>query len=340
MTAWIEAAHHWSGREGQIPRWIILHGTAGFTRAADVASFFAQVATEASAHYIIGLDGEVFQCVNEEDAAWANGPISGPSGASGDGVHHDAWWDSGINPNLVTISIEHVKPSKDNSDQLTPTQKLASFALIKDICSRWPIPMRQADKNGGITGHFSMDPVNRSRCPGPYPWQELWQFLAGQKGLQSMATVNNALPQGWLDDGKSTLKWGPFVVVRGFRDYVLAGLKDGSWNKDDTPCENEKEANPLEVSHTSIGGGTRQRFKYTTLEWTKDLGVFPAYTGPELIAYEQQLAIKASQIEVLTQQVASLKTQNAALMSGSTLAVLEADMHKIFQIASAYEAVK
>jgi N-acetyl-anhydromuramyl-L-alanine amidase AmpD len=337
MTAWVEAAHHWSGREGQIPRFLILHGTAGFTRAADVAGFFARQTTEASAHYIVGLDGEVFQCVNEEDAAWANGPISGPSGASGDGVHHDSWWDSGINPNLLSISIEHVKPSQDNSDQLTPAQKLASFALIKDICSRWPIPMRQADAHGGITGHFSMDPVNRSRCPGPYPWSELWQFL--QKGLQSMATIDT-LPAGWIDDGKGTLKCGAFVVVRGFRDHVLAGLKDGSWNRDDVPCENEKEANPLEMSHESLGGGTRQRFKYTTLEWTKDLGVFPAYTGPELIKQEQMLAIQKSQIEVLAQQVASLKTQNAALMNGSTLAALEADMHKIFQIASAYEAVK
>jgi len=338
MTAWIEAAHHWSGREGQIPRWIILHGTAGFTRAADVAGFFAQQATEASAHYIIGRDGEVFQCVNEEDAAWANGPISGPSGTSGDGVHHDAWWDSGINPNLVTISIEHVKPHTDNSDQLTPAQKLASFALIKDICSRWPIPMRQADKNGGITGHFSMDPVNRSRCPGPYPWSELWQFL-GQKGLQNMTTTQQ-LPPGWTDDGKGTLKYGPFVVVRGFRDYVLAGLKDGSWNKDDVPYENEKEANPLEASHEGLGGGTRQRFKYTTLEWTQKLGVFRAYTGPEMLKMEQQLIVQKSQIEILTQQVASLKTQNAALISGSTLNAMEADMHKIFQIAAAYEAVK
>ncbi|MBO0791094.1 MAG: hypothetical protein J2P36_09105, partial [Ktedonobacteraceae bacterium] len=45
------------------------------------------------------------------------------------------------------------------------------------ICARWGIPARKADAHGGITGHYSIDPVNRARCPGPYPWDELFAFL-------------------------------------------------------------------------------------------------------------------------------------------------------------------
>jgi hypothetical protein len=37
--------------------------------------------------------------------------------------------------------------------------------------------MRLADATGGITGHFSIDPVNRSQCPGIYPWAALWAYL-------------------------------------------------------------------------------------------------------------------------------------------------------------------
>jgi hypothetical protein len=37
--------------------------------------------------------------------------------------------------------------------------------------------MRWADASGGITGHYSLDPVNRGRCPGPYPFDELFAFL-------------------------------------------------------------------------------------------------------------------------------------------------------------------
>ncbi len=176
-AVWIPSPHHWDGREGYTPRYVILHGTAGFTTAQDVAYYFAEPSTQVSANYVVGRDGMICQCVREADAPWANGVISGPPGQGGDGVHHDSWWDSGVNPNLITISIEHVKPHIDNSDQLTEAQKETSFRLVQHICERHNIPKRYATQDGGITGHFSMDPVNRSRCPGPYPWDELWAFL-------------------------------------------------------------------------------------------------------------------------------------------------------------------
>jgi N-acetyl-anhydromuramyl-L-alanine amidase AmpD len=179
------ASPNYSSRDGALVRWVILHGTAGFETAQQVGTYFGERTSQVSANYCIGTDGVIVRSVPERFAAWGNGVISGPPGVGGDGVHHDAWWDDcpqwgGLpNPNPVTISIEHVKPSTDNSDILTTAQKNASFALIKDICTRQHIPMRQADSAGGITGHFSMDPVNRSRCPGPYPWNELWTFLKG-----------------------------------------------------------------------------------------------------------------------------------------------------------------
>lgn len=181
---WVPSPFHWNGREGQEPHWLILHGTAGGTTAEAIAAWFQNPDAQASAHYIVGRDGTVVQCVRESDAPWANGIISGPPGTGGDGVHHDSWWDSGINPNLVTISIEHVKPHIDNSDSLTEPQRASSFALIKHICQRTGILMRQANAQGGITGHYSMDPVNRSRCPGPYPWNDLWAYL--QEGDEDM----------------------------------------------------------------------------------------------------------------------------------------------------------
>ena len=166
------------------PRWIILHGTAGFQTAQQVADYFLSNDPPSSTHYVVGRDGAVVQCVRESQAAWGNGGITGPAGASSftrNTGQHDAWWDSTPihNPNPYTFSIEHVKPSTDNSDLLTAAQQAASFALIKHLCEAHNIPKRAADSNGGITGHFSMDPVNRAFCPGPYPWGPLWAFLAG-----------------------------------------------------------------------------------------------------------------------------------------------------------------
>ncbi|GCE49207.1 N-acetylmuramoyl-L-alanine amidase [Thermosporothrix hazakensis] len=302
---WLEAAHHWEGREGQQPRWLILHGTAGFHRAYDCAAFFADPATQASAHYIIGLDGEIYQCVSEDDAAWANGAVTGPAGTGGDSVHHDAWWsDLGLNPNLVTIAIEHIKPSTDNSDELTEAQKRASFQLIKDICQRWGIPKRYADARGGITGHFSMDPVNRTGCPGPYPWDELWSFLNENEGDQKMG-----IPNGWKDDGKTLIAPNGVKVVQGFRDYVLAH----AWHPGNWPLESEHGATPLEISNPSLGGGTQQRFRWTTLEWTPAKGVFEAWSGQEWIKLRSEYDRLTGQVKQLQDQLAAEKGKNHAI---------------------------
>lgn len=190
----VPSPNYFNGRAGYKASYVILHGTAGFETAEEVANYFAstqgvQEADRVSAHYVVGRDGTVIQCVDEANGAWSNGFISGTPATLGfrevgDGVHRDSWWDPAINPNYQTIAIEHVKPSTDNSDELTALQATASFALISAICDRWNIPKRFADSQGGITGHFSMDPLNRSMCPGPYPWQELWNYFEGEDMLQ------------------------------------------------------------------------------------------------------------------------------------------------------------
>src|SRR5260370_760383 len=173
--------HAFPGRYGLKPRWVILHGTAGGTSAQAIAQYFQGTQgsnNPVSAHYVIGKDGQIVQCNDENDGAWANGVVT---------TGHDPWWseDNNPNPNNVTISIEHVKNQKDasgnfdNSDVLTPQQQQASFALVKDICQRNGIGMHDSDNTTGITGHFSIDPVNRSRCPGTYPWDSLWRYLEG-----------------------------------------------------------------------------------------------------------------------------------------------------------------
>lgn len=160
-------------RSGQTPRYIICHGTAGGNSAVNIATYFASTvgtANPVSSHYVIDQQGVVVQCVSEANGAWANGAYS-----SG----HATFWNENVNPNLTTISIEHVKAHTDNSDTLTDAQFEASWKLINDICERWDIPKKLADASGGITGHFSIDPVNRSRCPGPYPWDTLIANING-----------------------------------------------------------------------------------------------------------------------------------------------------------------
>ena len=169
-------------RDGLSPKYVIIHGTAGGTSAEAIASYFASTvgtSNPVSSHYVVGIDGEVVQCVSELDGAYANGALT-----SG----HATYWNESVNPNNITISIECCKPATDNSSALTSAQQAALFALVKDICNRWGIPKQNATAAGGITGHFSIDPVNRSNCPGPLAWKALFSYLSSASTVTTVTT--------------------------------------------------------------------------------------------------------------------------------------------------------
>jgi N-acetyl-anhydromuramyl-L-alanine amidase AmpD len=173
--------------------WIVVHKTAGGESAQAVANFFAEDPQEASTHYIIGQDGAIVQCVLEKDGAAGN-CCQFPG--------HAAYLPANVNMNNWTISIEHVDPSTNNSTSLTAAQQAASFKLIRDICTRHNIPMRSGDASGGIIGHFDIDPVNKARCPGNYPWSDLWNYLKEEE-TPVPTTINLTMPvvAGYFQQG-------------------------------------------------------------------------------------------------------------------------------------------
>ena len=215
-------------RQGQPIKYIILHGTAGGSSAQAIGEYFRDSNVDASAHIIIDQNGNVVQGIPLSLAAWSNGPITGtPTNlgfrTAGDGVHRDAWWNPAINPNLITVSIEHCKNHNDNSDQLTPIQQETSFKVIKTICDTYNIPPHFADASGGITGHFSMDPINRSRCPGPYDWDGLFTFL-GHPQQEETLTIDISNPTvasyfTQLDAQHWQCKSTGFIIQQGILDF-------------------------------------------------------------------------------------------------------------------------
>jgi N-acetyl-anhydromuramyl-L-alanine amidase AmpD len=280
---------------------IIIHGTAGGSSAQEIANYFKGTegtANPVSSHYIVGQDGMVIQCINEKDGAYGNGVVTNPN------------WQG--NPNYYTISIEHVKSSTDNSDPLTPAQQAASFALIKDICTRNGIGMHDADDTTGITSHACIDPVNRSRCPNTYPWDALWAYLAN--GGNTMA---NNIPTGWTDDNVTLTAPNGKTVTQGFRSYILAN----AWDPANVPLEEVEAANPVEDYYNqAVNSGTRQMFQYYELAWTSARGVYIVGVGNELLgarkdrdAAKAKVALLQAQVTQLQSQVSSLQSQVASL---------------------------
>jgi N-acetyl-anhydromuramyl-L-alanine amidase AmpD len=261
-------------RQGYGITHICLHGTAGGTSAQGIATYFRDGGVDASAHIIIDQAGTVVQGVPLSAAAWGNGILT---------PGHADYLPGNINPNLYTVSIEHVKASTDNSNPLTDIQKQKSFEVIRCICDTYGIPKRSGDATGGIISHSDIDPINRARCPGPYPFEELWTFLGQEASM-------GGIPNNWHDDGQTLTAPNGVKVVHGFRDYILSHV----WDANNYPLQTEEGRTPLEISNPGLGGGTRQVFRLCTLEWTTDRGVFVAYVGAELLAVEEELKKAAS----------------------------------------------
>lgn len=266
---WMPTSHYWQGRGGHAPKWIIIHGTAGGSTAQGIAQWFQTDDPPTSAHYIVGLNGEVVQCVAEANSAWANGVVT---------QGHDPWWSPSLNPNFLTFSIEHVKPDTDNRSQLTQAQKEASFALIQHLCDTYNIPKRAADANGGIAGHNSIDPVNRADCPNVFPWDELWGYLDG--GANTVG-----VPSGWHDDGTHLTAPNGKQVMNGFRWWLLTH----AWASDNWPLENEYYVKTLDITNPSLGSGTVQHFRRNILAWQEHTSnVIDLWSGAVAQAWEQR----------------------------------------------------
>ena len=165
---------------------IVIHKTAGSSSAQNVAAWFAIDPAMSSTHFVIGQDGTVVQCVLLIDGAAGNG-ILDPG--------HDSFWDPwSDNPNYHTISIEHVDPATDNSTPVTDAQKEASFALVSSLCQKYSIVAEH------IKPHSSLQPTNRARYPGNYPFDELVAFIAGG-GNVSIDLSNPTIARFFTDDG-------------------------------------------------------------------------------------------------------------------------------------------
>jgi hypothetical protein len=300
-NGWLDAALEMDyldksmSREGYKPTHLVLHGTAGGVSAEAIAQNVFQVAGGgASAHFIIGQDGHIVQGVPCSLAAWANGPVNQPRIPWPDPVN--------INPNWYTISIEHCKPSLDNSDSLTRPQQLASFQLINVICDTYNIPKRRGDVAGGIVSHADFDSVNRANCPGVYPWTDMLAFINGGSMI---------IPHGWTYDSSTQVLTAPnkIAVHLGNAQFVLNA--PGGWNPANVPL----------ASEYGVPNGTQQPFRDCLLAWNAGADVHYAPVG-------QLLQNALTQIAALQAQIAS--NPNAITTQASAvLALLLSDATKL-----------
>lgn len=137
----------YAGRSGHKPEAIVIHIMEGSLAGTD--NWFSTPASQVSAHYGIGKNGEVHQYVEEVDTAWHAGSVVSPTWTLIRPVPP--------NPNFYTIGIEHEGFA---SDVWPEAQRRVSAELIFNICKRWDIPLDRKH----IIGHYEIR-ATKPNCP-------------------------------------------------------------------------------------------------------------------------------------------------------------------------------
>ncbi len=116
------------------------------------------------------------------------------------------------------------------------------------------------------------------------------------------------IPVGWKDDGKTLVAPNGVPVVRRFRDYILAH----GWLAGNYPLKPEAALDSIEPGNASIGAGSRQDFRLSSLGYTTTRGVYVIWVGQDLVALESQLAAANSHVTALEQQIDPKATEALA----------------------------
>lgn len=115
------------GRGGYKPEGIVIHVGEG-SQSVIYNTFMSE---EKSSHYCVSKTGEIWQFVQDNDTAWAQGKVLNPSKKLITSRPN-------VNPNQYLLSIEH---EGYGTNDFTDAQYAATANLIKSLCQTYAIPV-------------------------------------------------------------------------------------------------------------------------------------------------------------------------------------------------------
>lgn len=145
---------------------VVLHGTDGPLKAslATLTNPRLDAPEKAvSANYLIDLNGDIYRLVPWwlGRRAYANGIINNPDMSV---KWLAACVGSRCNPNMMTISIEHVASGVDmiRHNRMPDAQWNSSFWLVRKLLTDLSLPATSQT----VLGHYQIDSKNKAYCPG------------------------------------------------------------------------------------------------------------------------------------------------------------------------------
>ena len=154
----------WPGRDVP-PVALVLHTMGGTLAGTD--SWFAQPASQVSAHFGVGLDGTIHQYVDWDCRAWANGILEA-------GNQWEPLFGAG-NPNDRTVSIE-TEDLGSGATPVTDAQYASVLAVGRLALARFPTLTH-------LVSHRVISPLSRPNCCGARWTASRFATLARELGL-------------------------------------------------------------------------------------------------------------------------------------------------------------
>jgi len=176
---WAGNAHtNQDSRKEQKPLMIVDHMSMG-SKSSCISWFTSPGNKNSSAHFLVGLDGSVYQFVSIYKNAWGNGLTAGMANATSELVHEMG---QNISVNRYSVSIEHEGGIEDYGDlsteQLNSSILLHKFiiAFVKKNFNHTIEPTRKF-----IVGHYEINKRDKMNCPGSaFPFTKIIAALGGK----------------------------------------------------------------------------------------------------------------------------------------------------------------
>jgi N-acetyl-anhydromuramyl-L-alanine amidase AmpD len=203
-----------AGRSGQTIDCIVIHITDAPTTSSTVNHFTAPGA-QASAHYLVGQDGEVVQFVAETDTAWHARGVNSRSV----GIEHVAIKQGGVDyprPNGTVQHFNYLPP--------TDTQYSESAALVTYLCGKYGLTPDRAT----IIGHREADPhTSHTSCPdGAWNWDHFMDVVTNRYCAAQPAATAQGLTKRQTKSVRSKAVAHAMVVGLEDREKVRKYARD------------------------------------------------------------------------------------------------------------------
>lgn len=295
--------NHNIGSIGRI-KYIVIHYVGAISSAKANAEYFAAQNRNASAHYFVGHNGEIYQIVEDKDIAWHCGATNYK--------HKEC-----RNANSIGIELcckTTGDPTKADANWYFEDATINSAVeLTKELMRKYSIPAENVIRHYDVTGKM---------CPAPFVYNnKKWTWDVFKNRLED-ETVKAQNVSSNANTTENTI-WS-LLINAGYTKIAAAALM-GNWD-----AESELKPNNLQNTFEKRIGKNDQQYSdavsngsYTKEQFIKDSAGYGlaqwTYHTRKKAMYEFIIEQKKKRIDDLTEQVnfalCELKTSYKTLVT-------------------------